>query len=130
MRCAIAVLHRLYGLSNGKRMLVKLQIYSSPPECHALQAQTQALFRSSFRAQLDFAARAHHALPRNPIRRLALQEARHRAVIQRVACRLGHLAVSCYLPLWNRDYNTPERCLISFRARLLFERRAGIRTGH
>jgi hypothetical protein len=62
-------------------MLVKLEIHSLAAEGDALHPQTEALFGSGFKAQLDLSPRTHHSLPREPVGRFRLKEARDSAMI-------------------------------------------------
>ena len=51
---------------NPEDMLVKLKIHSLAAEGDAFHSQTEALFGSGFKAQLDLSPRTHHSLPREP----------------------------------------------------------------
>jgi len=43
--------------------LMPFHIHARPAESNALHAQAESLFRATFSAQLDRAARAHHSVP-------------------------------------------------------------------
>jgi hypothetical protein len=82
-------------------MLVKLEIHSLAAEDDALHPQKEALFGSGFKAQLDLSPRTHHSLPREPVGRFRLKEARDSAMVLRVAGRCRNLAICGDFPLRN-----------------------------
>ena len=78
-------------------------------EAHPFHLQAQALLHTRFKPQFDGPARAKHAVPRQAFARLRAQQARHRAMVQRVARRRGGFAIRTHPAGWNRKHNTPER---------------------
>src|ERR1019366_3164999 len=79
-------------LPSAEAVLVLGHVHATAAKTHALQFQPRALFQAGFVFQLDGAAGAHHALPRQPVPLLA-QQLRHLPVKQRVPGGGRHLAV-------------------------------------
>ena len=74
---------------------MRFQIHVLADEAHALHFESHALLEPRVELRLEKSAGTHHALPRQRVAAVA-QQARHLAVIARIARRGGHLAVARY----------------------------------
>jgi len=88
-------------------MLVLRHVHAAAAKAHALQFEAGALLHARFVLELDLAARAYDALPGEGIA-AALQQLSHVPMVQGIARRRGHLAVSGYFAAGNLTDGLPE----------------------
>ena len=91
-------------------MLMRVHVHSPPAKAHAFRFQSKALFEGRITAQLDFSARAEHALPRQTIG--SAQDSRNLASVPGKAGGFGDCAVGRDFPardLQNRRANARLR---------------------
>jgi hypothetical protein len=83
-------IRRLHSL-RSESMLMRVHVHSPPAKAHAFRFQSKALFEGRITAQLDFSARAEHALPRQTIG--SAQDSRNLASVPGKAGGFGNRAV-------------------------------------
>jgi hypothetical protein len=105
---------RLLKISFRECVLVKLEIHSFPAKGDAVHSQTEALLGGGFETKLNLASGAHHSLPREPVGRIGLKEARDSAMVQRVARRRRNLTVCGDSSLRNGTDDPSKGCITDF----------------
>jgi hypothetical protein len=90
-------------------MLVRGKVHLTAPKPNSLHLEKQALLRTRLKTKLNLTSRSNDPLPRKRGGGSGSKKPRHRAMIQRISRRRGHLAVSGDFTFGNRTDYSAER---------------------
>ena len=109
-----AVMFALWGVPRAEVMLVLRHIHACAFEGDAFELESLTLLMCCVDLQFDLSARAHDAMPRQPVRDLLPQQPRHGAMVKRVACHRGDAAIGTYFARGNGKHSVPEGFIARF----------------
>ena len=94
---------QLVKLPHTKSMFARIHVDQLAAELHSLQLQTISLFGFGARSQFYRPSGSDDAMPRQGVDRVAAQETRNGAVVERITGSRGNSAVSTDLADGDRD---------------------------